>query len=122
MRVYIDDDGLHLFFEFAQGNFAKSHALLQNQAEQLFKSLRGGGLFSISLKVCLQCLLRNHILAGTLQQQMAGFTDALRRHTERRAVLKEGVNGNLHLQLIGILCCDRGGLTVLPERHGRVGQ
>ena len=39
MRVYIDDDGLHLFFEFAQGNFAKSYALLQNQAEQLFKSL-----------------------------------------------------------------------------------
>ena len=62
------------------------------------------------LKGLLQCLLRNHILAGTLQQQMAGFTDALRRHTERRAVLKEGVNSNLHLQLIGILCCDRGGL------------
>ena len=66
MRVYIDDDGLHLFFEFAQGNFAKSHALLQNQAEQLFKSLRSGGFFYF-LKGLLQCLLRNHILAGTLQ-------------------------------------------------------
>lgn len=59
MRVYIDDDGLHLFFEFAQGNFAKSHALLQNQAEQLFKSLRGGGFFYF-FKGLLQCLLRSY--------------------------------------------------------------
>ena len=85
MRVYIDDDGLHLFFEFAQGNFAKSYALLQNQAEQLFKSLRSGGFFYF-FKGLLQCLLRNHIIAGTLQQQMAGFTDALRRHTVCRCL------------------------------------
>ena len=96
MRVYIDDDGLHLFFEFPLGNFAMSHEFLQNQAEQMFKSLRGGGFFYF-FKGLLQCLLRNYILAGTLQQQMSGFTDALRRHTERRVVLKEGVNGNLHL-------------------------
>ena len=45
MRVYIDDDGLHLFLNLLKAILLSPMRSCKIKQKQLFKSLRGGGLF-----------------------------------------------------------------------------
>ena len=89
MRVYIDDTPALL-------NLFKAILLSPMRSrkitEQLFKSLRGGGFFSISERFAPAFPAESYARRDAPATDGRSYVITLRRrHTERRAVLKEGV-------------------------------